>query len=147
MKRVYIESPYAGVGNDLLINIEYARLCFLDSMKRGESPYASHLLFTQMLEDDDPEQRKLGIACGSAWREAAELTAFYVDLGMSPGMQAAWDGTDRHFHIEKRQLPLDVVARLKAHPAIELNRLQFPSFYSLDRRGYQSKFGIWPYGS
>lgn len=41
MVKVILESPYAG---DVEKNIEYARLCLKDSLLRGESPIASHLL-------------------------------------------------------------------------------------------------------
>jgi len=44
MTRVIIESPYAG---DIEVNLKYAKLCILDSLKRGEAPLASHLLYTQ----------------------------------------------------------------------------------------------------
>lgn len=53
---------------------------------RGESPYASHLLYTQCLDDLKPDERKLGIEAGFMWRNVAEVTAFYVDLGYSNGM-------------------------------------------------------------
>ena len=82
-KRVVIESPYAG---DIQRNLAYAKLAMADSIYRGEAPYASHLLYTQILHDEDPEERKLGIDMGRAWIEAADLVAFYVDFGFSPGM-------------------------------------------------------------
>jgi hypothetical protein len=59
----------------------------LDSLKRGEAPYASHLLYTQMLDDFDPEERKLGMEAGFAWGRNAETVAVYLDRGMSTGMQ------------------------------------------------------------
>lgn len=86
MKLVVIESPLAG---DRERNKRYARDCMLDSLRRGEAPYASHLLFDQpgLLDDDKPGDREMGITAGFAWGERAELRAFYVDLGMSSGMQ------------------------------------------------------------
>tara|TARA_R110000868_G_scaffold384138_1_gene651515 strand:- start:88 stop:420 length:333 start_codon:yes stop_codon:yes gene_type:complete len=86
MKRVVIESPYAG---DVEKNKAYARACVLDCLSRGEAPIASHLLLTQVLDDADPEQRAAGIAAGVAWHVVADLVAFYVDHGWSPGMIAA----------------------------------------------------------
>lgn len=44
MMRVVVESPFAG---DIQKNIEYARKCMADCLKRGEAPFASHLLYTQ----------------------------------------------------------------------------------------------------
>ncbi len=83
---VCIESPYAG---DVETNLRYARLCVADSLKRGEYPIASHLLYTQpgILRDDVPEERALGMAAGLAWAAFAALTVVYVDLGTSSGMR------------------------------------------------------------
>ncbi len=87
MKRVIIESPFAG---DVETNLRYLRACMADCIRRGEAPFASHGLYTQpgVLRDDVPEERALGIAAGFAWREVAELTVVYADLGMSRGMEA-----------------------------------------------------------
>ena len=86
MKRVIIESPFAG---DVQANIEYARRCVRDSLMRGESPIASHLLYTQdgILNDDILTERQHGIDAGLAWCAVADLSAVYVDRGMSKGMR------------------------------------------------------------
>ena len=83
---VIIESPYAG---DVARNTAYARAALRDSLFRGEAPFASHLLYTQpgVLRDDVPHERELGIAAGLELALKADLTAVYVDLGISPGMQ------------------------------------------------------------
>jgi len=88
MKRVIIESPYAG---DIERNTEYARRCIKDSLDRGEAPLASHLLYPQVLDENDPAQRKQGIDAGLVWSRQADLAAFYCDYGRSPGMDFAWD--------------------------------------------------------
>jgi hypothetical protein len=87
MRRVIIESPYAGAtASDINVNIEYARDAMLDSLGRGEAPMLSHLLYTQVLNDDVPEQRQFGIDAGLAWGEVAHATVVYTDLGVSHGM-------------------------------------------------------------
>jgi hypothetical protein len=88
MKRVIIESPYAG---HIDRNVSYARQAMRDSLERGEAPIASHLLYTQpgILRDDVLSERETGIKAGLAWRSAADLTVFYTDLGWSPGMTKA----------------------------------------------------------
>ena len=86
MKRVIIESPYAG---DIDNNVSYARLCLKDSLMRGEAPIASHLLHTQVLDDTIKEEREMGIKAGLEWLRVAELMAVYVDLGISKGMKSA----------------------------------------------------------
>jgi hypothetical protein len=88
MKRVIIESPYAG---SFKKNLAYARACVKDSLLRGEAPIASHLLYTQegILNDSIPEERRLGIDAGLAWTEVAEAHIFYIDYGYSRGMEQA----------------------------------------------------------
>jgi hypothetical protein len=95
-RRVIIESPFAGRGPWPLnyirrwLNIRYARRCVRDAVLRGESPIASHLLFTQrgILDDKDPTERRMGIEAGLAWGEVADATVIYTDRGISNGMKA-----------------------------------------------------------
>lgn len=99
--RVFLESPYNPPSAEECApysrfevarqNLVYARLAMLDSLQRGESPFASHLLFTQVWVEDGGF-RERGIAAASEWRASAELSVFYVDLGMSPGMEKALRG-------------------------------------------------------
>ena len=86
MKLVIIESRYAG---DVERNVAYARAAVLDSIRRGESPVAFHLLHTQpgILQDSLREERTLGISAGLEWYRATELCAVYEDLGISTGMK------------------------------------------------------------
>lgn len=81
-----IESPYAGNIIQRWLNVRYARRCMADSLRRGEAPFLSHLLYTQVLNDRKPDERKTGIDAGLEWGQAAELTAVYVDRGVTPGM-------------------------------------------------------------
>jgi len=88
---VVIESPFRALTReDHERHVAYARACLADSLERGESPYASHLLLTQpgVLDDSDREQRLHGVRAGFAWRGVANITAVYVDLGISLGMTA-----------------------------------------------------------
>src|SRR3546814_12910998 len=66
MKLVIIESPYAG---DVEENTRYARACLQDCLRRGEAPFASHLLYTQpgILDDRVPDERELGLEAGRRW--------------------------------------------------------------------------------
>lgn len=104
MKRVIIESPYAGeVGRNLL----YVRACMHDSLLRGEAPFASHALYTQrgVLRDENIEERTRGIQAGFAWRTEGVLTAFYVDLGWSSGMHSGKiDCEHKKLPFEERRL-------------------------------------------
>lgn len=94
MKLVILESPYAG---DVDRNTAYLRRCLRDSLLRGESPFASHGLYTQdgVLRDDVPEERAHGIAAGFAWHQAASASVVYTDLGISSGMQRGIESAQR----------------------------------------------------
>lgn len=102
--RVYIASPFKGATTELTRqNIIYARLCMLDSLERGEAPYLSHLLYTQVWSEE-PKLRAAGLAAGDAWREASEIVAVYQDLGVTPGMQAAIEKVRRDQRTEFRSI-------------------------------------------
>lgn len=89
MRRVILESPYAGNFFQRWLNRRYARKCVRDSLMRGEAPTASHLLYTQpgILCDEIPAERRLGIDAGLAWRNVAEASVVYTDRGTSSGMK------------------------------------------------------------
>ena len=86
LRLVIVESPYAG---NIERNELYARRCLADCFRRGEAPFASHLLYTQpgILDDGDPVERRLGITAGLAWGRVADATVVYTDHGISPGMK------------------------------------------------------------
>jgi hypothetical protein len=86
VRLVIIESPFAG---EIEANVEYARAAMFDCLERGESPYASHLLYTQVgvLDDSDPIQRARGIEAGLQWGKHADATVVYTDRGISKGME------------------------------------------------------------
>ncbi|PIN93198.1 hypothetical protein COU54_03980 [Candidatus Pacearchaeota archaeon CG10_big_fil_rev_8_21_14_0_10_31_24] len=102
---VIIETPYnADTPKGIENNLVYARACMKDCLSKGESPFASHLLYTQpgVLRDNIPEERKLGIQAGLAWGKLAEASIFYTDRGISSGMkqgfvQAVLDARPREF--------------------------------------------------
>tara|TARA_Y100000034_G_scaffold29728_1_gene36203 strand:+ start:70988 stop:71308 length:321 start_codon:yes stop_codon:yes gene_type:complete len=91
---VVIESPYAG---NIEENIRYARACMSDALKRGESPFASHLLYTQdgILNDEILLEREQGIAAGFEWGKHADKCAVYTDLGVSEGMKRGIENAER----------------------------------------------------
>ncbi len=70
---VIIESPYMG---NVKSNVAYARKCMSDSLLRGESPFASHLLYTQVLDDNKDIERLTGMSRAFNW-------------GMKMGMEVA----------------------------------------------------------
>ncbi|HUJ44104.1 MAG TPA: hypothetical protein VLW52_10895 [Opitutaceae bacterium] len=117
MRLIILESPYAG---DVEANMAYARACLRDSLRRGEAPLASHLLFTQpgVLRDEVPAERRKGVDAGLAWGRVADATVVYTDRGVSPGMKrgiAAARAAGRP--IEYRTLGVGGARRSAAAPA------------------------------
>lgn len=84
MTPVILESPYAG---DVETNVKYAKACVLDCLLRGEAAFASHLFYTQVLDDNIPEQRQQGIEAGLSIARLFSYTVVYTDLGISKGME------------------------------------------------------------
>lgn len=102
---VCIESPFAGRGTnwlerryDAFMNLRYARACLRDSLMRGESPFASHLLYTQrgVLRDGVQTERKHGIDAGLRFQEVAAFVAVYIDRDITPGMKLAIAQAERN---------------------------------------------------
>jgi hypothetical protein len=96
MDRVIIESPFKtsqiqlpdgeSITIDEATNIKYALACARWCSAKGLASFASHLFYTQFLDDTDPAERELGIKSGFAWAEVANERLFFVDRGFSSGM-------------------------------------------------------------
>lgn len=115
MRRVVIESPYGGPHRDR--NVAYAQAALADCLKRNEAGFASHLLYTQVLEDNIPRDRRIGMEAGFAWGEVAEGCVVYTDLGTSPGMRAGIDRWESMgIPVEYRSLPAWRPAPMEAPP-------------------------------
>lgn len=84
MKRIIIESPYAG---DIERNLSYLREAMRHALLQQEAPFASHAIYTQVLDDDITDERELGIQDGFEWGKQADLRAVYEDLGITKGMK------------------------------------------------------------
>ena len=109
---VIIESPYGSTPDgdranavELARNVEYAKAAMRDCFERSEVPYASHLLYPQVYDDANAEEREAGMRAGWEWMRCADLVAVYTDLGKTPGMRA---GIERAYwmriRVEERQL-------------------------------------------
>lgn len=143
MRRVIIESPYAG---DIHLNTLYARLAVKDCLSRGEAPIASHLLYTQpgILDDGKPDERKTGIDAGHAWIGKADAVVVYTDLGVSNGMAAgirrAHDFDE--LSVEYRQIKGWDKAILSNVDTYQLGDMQFQVKKGLDIKiGAKESFG------
>ena len=92
MKLVIVESPYGGYklnSEEVEENVRYAYEACRDCLNRGESGWGSHIIWTQFLDDKNPEHRRLGMLAGLAWSRVADYHAFYTDRGWSDGMLTA----------------------------------------------------------
>lgn len=99
---VIIESPYAG---NVSRNERYAKRCMKDSFDRGEVPFVSHLLYTQVLDDTVAEERKIGMDAGFEVLRRSDYSAVYTDYGISVGMQEGIEIAEKLGHrIEYRTL-------------------------------------------
>ena len=83
---VYICSPYAG---DTEANVKKAIGHCRYAVSQGYMPVASHLLYPQILRDEEPLQRALGLAFGiQLMFGCMEIWVFADDDdGISPGMR------------------------------------------------------------
>ena len=89
---VIIESPYMG---NVKSNVAYAQKCMSDSLLRGESPFASHLLYTQVLDDNKDIERLTGMSRAFNWYRHADLMAVYIDKGISNGMKMGMEVAEK----------------------------------------------------
>lgn len=110
---VVVESPFkANEKHTEEEHRSYLEKCLLDSVLRGESPYASHKMLTNCLDDSDPGQRKIGIQAGLSMARlivrGGGKPIFYVDMGWSEGMLLAKETYDRSLvNYEVRTLPTE----------------------------------------
>ena len=81
-KLVYVASPLSG---DVEKNLDFARQACLSAMAQGVTPFAPHLLYPQMLDDNDPVQRELGMKMGNQMLALCDELWLCGDR-ISPGM-------------------------------------------------------------
>ena len=82
MKLIYVASPYKG---DVQKNIEYAKEACRYVLNQGNAFFCPHLLYPQILDDNNPEERRLGINIGKEFLvKCDELWAFggHISHGM-----------------------------------------------------------------
>ena len=85
----YIISPYAG---DIEANVAFAIRCCRMAIQQGHTPIAVHLLYPQILDDQNPVEREKGLElglnilrhCAAAW-----VCGTRISHGMACQIQAA----------------------------------------------------------
>ncbi len=68
-ERVYVASAFRG---DVPENVARASATCTALLLAGHAPFASHVLYTGLLDDGDAAQGELGLAAGLAWLQAAD---------------------------------------------------------------------------
>jgi len=89
MKLIYVASPYAG---DIERNTAFAREACQFVKNEGHAFFAPHLLYPQVLHEDDPADRQLGLAMGKKMlAKCDELWAFgdFISPGMAGEVELA----------------------------------------------------------
>ena len=99
VKRVFIASPYSAPTESAIeINRQFARKMCRLAIKAGCAPFAPHLLYTQFLDDSDPDDRAAGIGagisflltCHGLWRPAGVTPtkgmAIEIEIAKSMGI-------------------------------------------------------------
>lgn len=76
MRKVFICSPFRPTGRnpeaERMRNVDRARQACRMAIDEGLLPLAPHLYFTQMLDDEKPIERVLGMSYGSMWLDEAD---------------------------------------------------------------------------
>lgn len=74
----FISSPYKyTTEQELKLNVSIARAMCYYAMMQGYAPFASHLLYTQFLNEDIIEERNLGINLGREFLLYSEIMYHY----------------------------------------------------------------------
>lgn len=85
---VYVCSPYAG---DTIRNILAAQKYCRFAVEQNTIPLASHLLYPQFLDDENPKERELGLFFGKVLMDKCSEVWIFSDGEYSAGMQAEYD--------------------------------------------------------
>ncbi len=80
---VFICSPFAG---DVDLNVERARRYMRFALEQGAIPFAPHLLYPQVLDDANRNERELGLTFGLIWLGKCDELWVFGDT-VSAGMK------------------------------------------------------------
>lgn len=120
---VLIESPYRN--GDRNANLCYLAWCEYHSASLGEVPIASHGNCTAYWPEDE-EHRAKSFAWRDRIRSVCSFVAYYTDLGLSHGTQAAKErDVFQGIHTVERKLPdnLFVAYSLGKYPPGSMRRI------------------------
>ena len=81
--KAYVCSPYRG---DAKRNVKYAQEITKCAVRKGYAPIVPQLYLPQILDDEDPSERALGLDVGLALLQGCDLIIVGGQYGISAGM-------------------------------------------------------------
>lgn len=81
---LYVCSPYRG---EIRRNKEYARELTKAALNSGFTPVTVHLYITEVLDDNEPQERKRGMAAGQDILKRCRYILIGTKYGFSEGMK------------------------------------------------------------
>lgn len=87
----YICSPYRGNILEKVHNILYAKHLTKLALQLGYTPITTHLYLTQVLNDNNPTERRQGLKAGGNILNACDTIIIGARYGVSAGMAAEMD--------------------------------------------------------
>ena len=84
IKRIVVVSPYSG---KTVLHKVYLQTCIDYVIEKGHAPFAGHYIYPNFLNDEEEEQRELGMKLGWAWGIVANECWVFADYGISAGMK------------------------------------------------------------
>lgn len=88
MSRIFICSPFAAKTKEQQdLNVLIAQAMCRKALFEGHAPYAPHLIYPQMLDDNKVEQRNLGLRAGQEFMKVCDKVWQFSEV-MSEGMKS-----------------------------------------------------------
>ena len=116
MIRAYLCLPLRG---DVAANVQTAKSLATELAHRGLAVFAPHLLYPQFLDDDDLDERDLGIRSALAFLPACNLVWAYVGHGVSEGMSRELaEAASKNIPVVRQRHLIDLETPLRAATAL-----------------------------
>ena len=133
MKRVFICSPFRGIGDSeeeriqsYRRNLNNARAACNFAVLKGCIPYAPHLYFPQFLMDSDPDERETGILMGLTWLKSCDelwVIGRNISAGMEREISKAKEWGIPVIHYVGKRCPEERLLDAIFHPEIEYHEM------------------------
>ena len=105
MRMIFVSSPYAG---DVEKNIEFAKQACQYVITTGNAFFCPHLLYPQVLDDADPEERSLGMEMAKQFLSVCDEIWVFGDR-ISRGMFEEIEYARKNDISLKRIISMDMV--------------------------------------